>query len=273
MLLCIDIGNSSLSVGLFDGAAARPEPLYTAKLSSDTRRTADEYAITLRGLLADRVGAIDAAVIGSVVPQLTHTIEAAVRAVCGEALAILHIGGGVRTGISLRVDDPAALGADIVTAAAAAVALHGAPVIFFDFGTATVCGAVNPARELCGVTIAPGLSTSLAGLRDAAARIPYIELSTPATTLGKNTPDAVRAGVVIGAACMADGMIDRIRAEWHRAEWRIPTGADIPVVVTGGLSPLVLPALSHPVIPDPHLTLRGLALIHRATVAREQKRR
>ncbi len=271
MLLCIDIGNSSISMGLFEPttSTARPELLWSAKVSSSVGRTADEYAVILRGLLGEWLSAVTAAVIGSVVPQLTHTLEAAVRRLCsgaGGGLPVLHIGGGVRTGISLRVDDPAALGADIVSNAAAAVQLYGAPVIFFDYGTATVCGAVNASRELIGVSIAPGLYTSLEGLRASAARIPYLELSAPKGPIGKNTPDAIRAGLIVGTACMTDGVIQRLHAEMH-----IPRDVTVPVVATGGLADLVLPACHHGLLHEPELTLLGLCFIYRATEEREQK--
>ena len=133
MLLALDVGNSSISLGLFDLNArdTRSSPVLTAKLSADTGRTADEYAVIIRGLLSERGyhASMTAAVIGSVVPQLTHTLESAVQKLGGDtAIPVTHIGGGVRTGISLRVDDPSALGADIVTNAAAAVKLYGAPV-------------------------------------------------------------------------------------------------------------------------------------------------
>jgi type III pantothenate kinase len=218
MLLALDIGNSSISLGVFplNSTDARPAPLMTAKLSADTGRTADEYAVIMRGLLSERgyAPSIRATVLGSVVPQLTHTLESAIQKLGGESpIPVTHIGGGVRTGVSLRVDDPATLGADIVTNAAAAVALYGAPVIFLDLGTATVCGAVNSARELVGVSIAPGVTTSLEGLRASAAQIPYLELKTPDTVLGKNTPAAIRSGLILGTACMIDGLIQRIRAE------------------------------------------------------------
>ena len=272
MLLAIDIGNSSISLGLFDLTTAnlRPTPVLTAKLASAARRTADEYAVIIRGLLADKGydGAISAAVMGSVVPQLTHTLESAVQNLDGHShIPVTHIGGGVRTGISLRVDDPAALGADIVTNAAAAVSLYGAPVIFLDFGTATVSGAVNMARELVGVSIAPGVTTSLEGLRAAAAQIPYMELKAPDAALGKNTPAAIRAGVVLGTACMMDGMIDRIRAEL-----KLPQEAALPIVATGGLSDLVLPSCTHRIIHEPDLTLLGLYFIYKATAEREAKK-
>ncbi len=276
MLLAIDIGNSSISLGLFDlnTQDAKPTPVLTAKLASAVGRTADEYAVIIRGLLADKGYAggtacpITVAVLGSVVPQLTHTLESAVQKLGGNSpIPVTHIGGGVRTGISLRVDDPAALGADIVTNASAAVSLYGAPVIFLDFGTATVCGAVNMARELVGVSIAPGVTTSLEGLRAAAAQIPYMELKAPDTALGKNTPAAIRSGLVLGTACMIDGMIERIRAEL-----KLPEGAALSIVATGGLAELVLPACTHSIANEPDLTLLGLYFIYKATAEREAKK-
>lgn len=268
MLLALDIGNSSISLGLFDPAAEGAAPCFTAKLSADTGRTADEYAVLLRGMLSEGGygEAVTAAVLGSVVPQLTHTLEAALRKLRGE-LPVLHMGGGVRTGISLRVEEPAALGADIVANAAAAVQLRGAPVVFVDFGTATVCGAVNQNRELVGVSISPGVAASLEGLRAAAARIPYLELKTPDTVLGKSTPAALSAGLVLGTACMVDGLLDRIRQEL-----KLPEGEDLPVVATGGLCELVLPACRHTMTYEPDLTLCGLFHVYKATAERMAKR-
>lgn len=271
MLLALDVGNSSISLGVFplDAHEANPAPLFTAKLSADTGRTADEYAVIMRGLLAEEGldASITAAVMGSVVPQLTHTLESAVKRLRRDvSIPVTHIGGGVRTGISLRVDDPAALGADIVTNAAAAVSRYGAPVIFLDFGTATVCGAVNMARELVGVSIAPGVTAALEGLRTATAQIPYMELKTPEAVMGKNTPAAIRSGLILGTACMVDGLIERIREEM-----KLPRNAALPIVATGGLAELVLPACTHAVIHEPELTLLGLYSIYKATAERAEK--
>lgn len=269
MLLALDIGNSSISLGIFDTQVPQddsPALVFTGKLSSDTGRTADEYIILLRGLLGARTSDITEAVMGSVVPQLTHTLEAAVRRLCGDALPILHMGGGVRSGIHLRVDDPAALGADIVTNAAAAARLCGTPVIFFDYGTATVCGAVNAARELIGVIIAPGVQTSLEGLRAAAAQIPYLELKPPEALLGKNTSASIRSGLITGTACMTDELIGRLRTELC-----ISPDSPLPIVATGGLAPLVLPHCRHSLRHEPALTLMGLCFIHGATRERATK--
>ena len=259
MLLALDIGNSSITLGVIDLSAHTPCVVWRAKLAADLHRSADEYAVTLRNLLAVSgysANAISAVMLGSVVPQLTHILKKAVGSVT--SAPIRTVGGGVKTGISLRVDDPAQLGADIVTNATAAVNLCGAPVIFIDVGTATVIGAVDASKALMGVAIAPGPAASLEGLQSHAALIPYTELTTPDKALGKNTTDALRAGLIAGTACMLDGMITRIREEQH-----LP--AHTPVIATGGLAQLVLPACRASIRHEPDLTLLGLAYIHAAT--------
>ncbi len=261
MLLAIDIGNSSICLGLFSGDALTA----TAKLSADTKRSADEYAVIIRGLLSAHgvdPQEITAAIISSVVPKLTHTIEKALK---WREMPVYVVGNGVKTGISLRVDDPAQLGADIVVNASAAVKLYGAPVAVVDIGTATVISAVSDQKALIGVAIAPGPAASLEGLRQAAALIPYTELSAPAAALGKNTPDALRAGLVMGHACMIDGILDRIFAE-HR----LPEST--PVVVTGGLASLVTTECRHELRYEEHLTLWGLYHMYTATVNAKNKK-
>ena len=280
MLLAIDIGNTSISLGVFDTApdavldgGGRPPLRLRAKMAADRRRSADEYAITLRSIL--KGGGMDPAsvgevMIGSVVPLLTHTLCAAAQGLCpptGEKppVTVTVVGSGVRTGVSLLVDEPSQLGADIVCNAAAAVWLYGAPVIIVDFGTATVLSAVNAGRALMGVTISPGLNTSLEGLQTAAAQIPYIELKSPGPTLGRNTAASTRSGIVYGTACMVDGMIDRILTEAHLP----PT---VPVVATGGMCNLVLPHCRHTLVEERDLTLLGLARIAMLTGEREERR-
>ncbi len=265
MILTIDIGNSSIGLGLFQDDTL----IATAKLSTDTRRSADEYAVVIRGLLTSHdieICEITAAIISSVVPSLTHTIEAALRRKDGaKPLPVMTVGNGVKTGISLKVDDPAQLGSDIVVNASAAVKLYGVPVAVVDIGTATVISAVNDQKALMGVAITPGPTASLEGLRSSAALIPYTELGTPAGTLGKNTPAALRSGIVMGHACMIDGMLTRIFAE-HR----LPEST--PVVVTGGLAPLVTAECRHTLKYEEHLTLWGLYHMYITTVAAQNKR-
>ena len=225
MLLVIDAGNSSISLGLFEtpdvGApdgntpGGRPTLLWTVKIAADPQRSADEYRLTLGLLLRDggySPADVDAVALGSVVPALTHTLREALGRLCrrsdGTPVPLRTVSAGTRTGLVLQIDDPAQLGADIVTGAAAAVWLYGTPVAVLDFGTATVLSCVDANRTLLGVSIAPGMQTSLDGLRGAAALIPHVELRAPENVLGRNTADSVRAGVVYGTAAMADGLVE-----------------------------------------------------------------
>lgn len=258
MLLTIDIGNSSIGLGLF-----RDNQLtFTAKLSSDTKRSADEYAVSIRGLLSAggvSLSDIPHVIISSVVPKLTHIIKEALSWQTTTPLSVMTVGSGVKTGISLKVDDPSGLGTDIVTNATAAVKKYGAPVVVVDIGTATVISCVNSQKALVGVAIAPGPISSQEGLHASAAMIPYTELSKPAGALGKNTPSALKSGLVMGHACMVDGMVSRIIAEQGLPK-------DTPVVVCGGLSPLIIAECQHPMTFEKDLTLWGLYHIHTATL-------
>lgn len=265
MLLTVDIGNSSICLGLFKETTLAA----TAKLSADTKRSADEYAVIIRGLLSAHgvdPQEITDAIISSVVPKLTHTVEKALLWQDVSSMSVYIVGGGVKTGISLKVDDPAQLGADIVTNAAAAVKLYGTPVAVIDIGTATVISAVSSEKALMGVAITPGPVVSQEGLRQAAALIPYTELSKPVGSLGKNTPAALRSGIVMGHACMIDGMLDRIFAEY-----RLPEST--PVVITGGLAPLIMEECRHELKYEEHLTLWGLCHMYAATVDAKNKKR
>lgn len=264
MLLTIDIGNSSICLGIFneDTLAA------TAKLSADTKRSADEYAVTIRGLLSARgidPQQITAAIISSVVPKLTHTVEKSLSWNDLSPMPIYVVGNGVKTGISLRVDDPSQLGADIVVNAVAAVQLCSTPVVVVDIGTATVISAVNEQRALIGVAIAPGPAVSLEGLHESAALIPYTELSAPASPLGKSTSAALRSGIVTGHACMIDGMVDRILKEYNLPE-------STAVLTTGGLAPLITAECRHTFKHEEHLTLLGLYHMYNATVSVKNKK-
>ena len=213
---------------------------------------------------------MDAVALGSVVPALTHTLREALGRLCrrsdGTPVPLRTVSAGTRTGLVLQVDDPAQLGADIVTGAAAAVWLYGTPVAVLDFGTATVLSCVDANRTLLGVSIAPGMQTSLDGLRGAAALIPHVELRAPESVLGRNTADSVRAGVVYGTAAMADGLVERTLREAH-----LPP--DTPVVATGGLAGLILPFCRRRMHREDALTLYGLYRVFALTARREALRK
>lgn len=284
MLLTMDAGNSSISLGLFDlpdpaspdriPCDMRPPLRWKAKIAADTHRSADEYRVVLALLLREggfTASDIRAVALGSVVPALSHTLREAVDRLCrrpdGTSVPVRTVGTGTRTGLILHVDDPAQLGADIVANAAAAVWLYGAPVTVLDIGTATVLSCIDGKRTLLGVSIAPGPQTSLDGLRGAAALIPHVELRAPKGILGRSTSDSVCAGVMYGTAAMADGLIAHALQEAH-----LPP--DTPVVATGGLAGLVLPFCNCLVNREDALTLYGLYRIFDLTARREtQKQR
>ncbi len=254
MLLAVDIGNSSITVGGFREEA---EPVFSMAFSVEEHRSADEYAgsleqvLKLRGVDPEEI--TDCA-IASVVPPLTHTIQQALQRISD--CRILTVGAGVKTGFSVRTDAPAEVGADIIANAAAAVQ-RAVPVILVDMGTATTIFAVNRAKELIGGVILPGIRSSLEGLRTSTAQLPAVALEPPKKTFGKNTIDCITVGVLQGHAFAVDGFIDAMLRE--------PGMEGAEILATGGLSNLVLPACRHEIQAEPFLTLKGLRVIYENT--------
>lgn len=255
MLLAVDIGNSSITVG---GFREEEEPFFSIRFGSGEQRTADEYAAALRqalGLRGAEPAEITGCAIASVVPVLTHTIRQAVQMV--QACRILTVGAGVKTGIAIRTDAPGEVGADIVANAAAAAGKAPGAAIIVDAGTATTIFAVNNRRELIGGAILPGIRPSLEGLRASTAQLPIVALEPPKSPIGWNTAACISTGVLLGHAFSVDGFIDRMAAEPGMEE---PT-----VFATGGLSNLILPLCSHTMVSEPFLTLKGLRVIYENT--------
>lgn len=254
MLLAVDIGNSSITVGGFREGA---EPVFSMRFSAGEHRSADEYANTLRQVLKIRgvePEEITDCAIASVVPPLTHILEQALQLI--SPCRVLTVGAGVKTGFSVRTDAPSEVGADIIANVAAAVQ-WGAPAIIVDMGTATTVFALNAKKELTGGVILPGIRSSLDGLRSSTAQLPVVALEAPQKTIGKNTADCISIGVLQGHAFAVDGFIDAILPE-NGME-----GAKI--YATGGLCNLVVPACRHEMQAEPFLTLKGLRVIYENT--------
>lgn len=266
MLLAIDIGSTNITLGVFAGGAL----CHSFRLHSRREQTADEYALALMGLLhlaSIEPAAVEACVLVSVVPRLTVALAGAVRrAFRCEALVL---GPLTELGLVLAVDRPAEVGADRIVNVASVRqrALEDAGVrgtgaghdlgsgaIVVDLGTATTLDCVSPSGEFLGGIIAPGMRASLDGLLGRTARLPDVELSAPASALGKNTVDCLRSGAVLGHAALIDGLVARLRTE---------LGFSCRVVATGGLASVVAPHVACIDLIDPDLTLRGLELLHR----------
>lgn len=257
MLLAIDIGNSSISTGLF--CIDSGELKYTFKLSSDKERTADEYLAQMGSMFymsdIDK-SKIKGAIISSVVPTLTHALEDCAQRLCNQKPKV--VGPGLKTGFAIKIDNPSELGADLVanTAAVLGVAEKGKACIIVDMGTATTISAISAGGEYLGNCIMPGVRVALDSLHAETAQLPEVTLATPKKAIGKNSSDSIRSGVIFGNAIMIDGLIDEFEKEM-----RLRENAD--VYATGGLAEGVLPACRHKMLYDPHLTLKGLYFIYK----------
>jgi type III pantothenate kinase len=252
MLLAVDVGNTNVTLGLFDGQTL----VHTFRLSSPHRRTEDELGAllyqltTMRGLAP---GAIHAVIVASVVPPLTDVVCHAVRRTFAREPMVVG-GPGMKTGISVLYDNPRDVGADrIVNAVAAFAGLDAGGVIVVDFGTATTLDCVSPRAEYLGGIIVPGVEVSLNALLGRAAKLEPVELVAPPRVVGRNTPHAIQSGIVNGYACLVDGLIEKMKEELD---------FECQVVATGGLASLIAPSTRSLKWVDPHLTLRGLFLLY-----------
>ncbi len=250
MLLAIDVGNTQTQAGVYHG----DELLQEWRISTERGATADELAahhdqiLRLRG---GSLGDLDEMVVASVVPPLSAAYRSlALKYLQREALMV---GPGVRTGISLAIDNPRELGADRLVNAVAAFRRHGGPCIVVDFGTATTFDAISEAGEYLGGAIAPGIETSLDALTARAARLVKIDLVAPARAIGKSTAESMRSGVVFGTVAMVDGVVERMKDE---------LGPGTVVLATGGLASLVCPLSAQIDENQPLLTLEGLRIVH-----------
>lgn len=251
MILTFDIGNSVITLGGFEGDGLA----FVAHLSSDTARTADEYASSLLSLFSlysiDRAS-VSGAIMSSVLPELNFVIKQAIS--IAFAIDTLTVGPGIKTGIGIRCDTPSSVGGDLICASVAAHYIHSSPSLIVDIDTATKMTVVNKSGAFIGTSIIPGVLMGLDALAKSSALLPTVEPEAPACVIAKNTADCMRSGIIYGNASMIDGMIDRIFAE---------IGEKIPVIVTGSQADLITPHLTHSFIYDGHLVLRGLNILYR----------
>lgn len=250
MLLTIDVGNTNIKLGIYDN-----EELHRIiKISTDSHKTADELAVelyTLFQVYSVDAFSIDGCIICSVVPRITNRMKAAVKSVTG--IDALVVGPGIKTGVNICIEDPATLGADLVVACAAAQSMFSSPCIVISMGTATAMFVIDKDRRMLGGSIAPGVSISLDALTAQGALIPSISLTAPKNIVGKNTDESIRSGVVIGTACMIDGMIDKYEKELC---------AKCNIVATGGIAPMIVNNCTHDIILKDDLILEGLRIIY-----------
>lgn len=254
MLLAIDIGNTHTVLGIFDA----DELVEHWRVATEAHRTADEIAVVLRGLLAQHEGAdIDGIVVCSTVPAVLHEMRDLCARYYADVPAVV-VEPGVRTGVPVLTDNPKEVGTDRVVNALAAVELYGGPCIVVDFGTATTFDAVSAKGEYLGGAIAPGIEISVEALGSRGAQLRRVELARPRSVIGRNTVEALQAGILFGFAGQVDGVVSRMTVELSGP------GGDldgVTVVATGGLARLVLDESGVIDIHEPWLTLIGLRLV------------
>ncbi|MDP2720157.1 MAG: type III pantothenate kinase [Dehalococcoidia bacterium] len=250
MLLAIDIGNSNIVIGVFEGEELKA----TWRVATAQHKMADEYSALILNLMPHknvRPGDITEAIICSVVPSLVWTFEELCRSYF--KVKPLIIEAGVKTGVRIAMDNPKEVGADRVVNAAAAHHLYGGPLIVIDFGTATTFDAVSEDGEYVGGAIAPGINISAEALFMRTAKLPQVELIAPKKAIGKNSITAIQSGIVFGYVGLIEGIVNRIKKE---------LGSGTKVIATGGLIDTIIKETKVIDIIEKDLTLNGLRLIN-----------
>lgn len=251
MLLAIDIGNTNIKYGVYDGENLK----VSFRVSSGLSRTADEYGVVLTNLLSGTgvsKNDITGIIISSVIPALNYTMCHMCEYFFG--ITPLMVGPGIKTGLNIKAENPREVGADIIANSVSAYKKYGGPVIVIDFGTATTFDVVTAKGELVGVVIAPGIKTSLEGLATKTAQLPMVEIDAPKTVLGKNTKHCMQAGIIFGFAGLVENIVNKIKKE---------TGEDdILVIATGGLGEIIAKEVKVIKKVDRTLTLDGLRTIY-----------
>ena len=250
MVFTIDIGNSNIVVGTVN----RQGVLFVERMSTDHKKTELEYAILLKSAMEIHgitTNEIKGCIISSVVPPVTSVINRALDKLTGEKALV--VGPGIRTGLNIKIDNPAQLGSDLVVDAVAGIAEYPLPLIIIDMGTATTMSAIDAAGNYLGGVIIPGVRVALDSMVSRTAQLPRISFEAPKKAIGKNTIECMKSGSVFGSASMLDGMIDRLEEE---------LGQDATVVATGGIAPFITPHCKHKIVCDDTLLLKGLYLIY-----------
>ncbi|MBQ3055002.1 MAG: type III pantothenate kinase [Oscillospiraceae bacterium] len=260
MVMTVSIKNQSVRFGFYRNHAC----VATFDLASDIARTADEYAVLLAGgmsLQSLDPRACEGAIIASVQPPLTERVASAINRVCG--VIPCEVGPGLKTGLNIKIENPAQLGSDLVAMSVGALAQYKAPLLLVDFEVATTVSAIDENGAFCGVVIAPGVTESLSSLSKHAAKLPEISLSAPKCVIGKNTVEAMRSGAVYGAASMVDGLVERMSAELK---------APVTVLASGKHCGLILEKCKTDIREDQMLVLDGLYEIYRKNLKGGRKK-
>lgn len=251
MILTIDIGNSNIVLG----GVREDTIVFEARLRTETTKTSDQYCVDLK-ILLDVYGVrpedVEGCIISSVVPQVLNSFQTAIKKLTGKISLV--VGPGIKTGLDIRLENPGQTGADLVVADVAALREHKPPLIVIDMGTATTMSVLDENGAHIGGCIIPGVQISLTALTDKTALLPGLQLDQPKRAIGRNTIDAMRSGIMMGTACMLDGMVERMEQE---------LGCKTTVVATGGIAKFIVPLCKTPMIYDKDLLIKGLVALYK----------
>ena len=251
MIIAVDIGNTNIVVGAID----KDVPLFVERISTDRIKTDLEYAVTLKTILElHHIAPEDCSgsIISSVVPPVTTTVNQALEKLLGKRALV--VGPGVKTGLNIKLENPAQLGSDLVVDAVAGIAEYPVPLLIIDMGTATTISAIDAKCNYIGGVIIPGAKVALDSLTSRTSQLPSISFEAPKKPIGTNTIECMKSGIVLGNAATLDGMIDRMEDEM---------GCKCTVIATGGLARFVIPHCRKKIIFDDTLLLKGLNIIYR----------
>ncbi|MDH3943791.1 MAG: type III pantothenate kinase [Anaerolineae bacterium] len=249
MLLTIDVGNTNITLGLYDGETLGPR----WRLATAHERMPDEYGLEFHNMLAHagyKLDNLTGICMASVVPPLTSKIVEACRSYLQNDPLVVD--AGVKTGVRIRYEDPKAVGADRIVDAAAVQRLYGGPACVVDFGTGTTFDAISAEGDYLGGAIAPGIGIAAEALFARAAKLSRVDLQAPPSAIGRNTPHAMQSGLLFGYVGLVEGMVARFRGE---------LGPEMKVIATGGLAEVVAKETDVLEIIAPWLTLDGLRII------------
>lgn len=250
MVLAIDIGNTNIVIGCFEDKKI----LFIERVSTNRGATDLEYAAMIRTAIhihGFNSGTLTGAIISSVVPSVTGTVKRAIEKYA--KIKVLVVEPGLKTGLSIKVDNPAQVGSDLVVDAVAGTNHYPTPLIIIDMGTATTISVIDRSKSYLGGMILPGVAISSDALTGRTSQLPHIAFEAPKNVIGKNTVDCMKNGIMYSNACAIDGIVDRIEEE---------LGERCTVVATGGLAGMITPLCRRDIILDDDLLLKGLMIIY-----------
>ena len=260
MILTVDVGNTNITLGAYKDNKL----LFVSRLATDRSRTKDQYAVEMLSILnLHEVTPLDfeGAIISCVVPELSVTIQRAVKIVSKHSPLI--VGPGLKTGLNIKTEDPAILGADLVADAVGAINMYKTPCLVWDLGTATKISVIDETGAFLGCTIGAGVSISIEALATKTSQLPQISIDAPSSAIGKNSVNSMRSGVVFGTVAMLDGLSDRIMKELGLEKMTI--------VATGGLSKGIVCHSTKEITYNQNLVLDGLKIIYDMNSAKKSK--